>query len=97
MRSVVARTARVRDSFAARLLSAGYVLPESYTNFVLVPFASTAEAQAADVDLRRAGFLLRGMGGYGLGHCLRATVGAEDFMNDVAEILVTLKTTRARP
>ncbi len=87
MREAVARTAAIRRAFAARLEAAGFALPESHTNFVLIPFAGVAEAQAVDGELRRRGYLLRPMGGYGLGHCLRATVIAEGPMLEVAEII----------
>lgn len=88
MRETVARTAAIRRAFTARLEAAGFKPPESHTNFVLIPFAGMAEAQAVDRALRQRGYLLRGMAGYGLGHCLRATVIAEGPMLDVAEIII---------
>lgn len=91
MRGIAAQTAAIRDRFAARLGSAGYAIPPSHTNFVLIPFASIEAARAADVRLRAAGLLLRGMGGYGLPHCLRATVAAQGHMDRAAGILTTFR------
>ena len=91
MQDIVARTSAIRDGFARRLSAAGYEVPESHTNFVLIPFASVETARVADTRLRAQGFLLRGMAGYGLAHCLRATVVAEDAMNRVADLLISLK------
>ena len=66
---------------------AGFDLPESQTNFVLIPFTTPEVATAADTALRKAGILMRGMGGYGLGHCLRATIGPDEVMARAARIL----------
>jgi histidinol-phosphate aminotransferase/N-methylhydantoinase B len=87
MHQTVARTAAIRRAFVTRLEAAGLALPESHTNFVLIPFASTAEAREIDHCLRRHGYLLRPMAGYGLAHCLRATVIAEGPMMEVAGII----------
>jgi histidinol-phosphate aminotransferase len=80
-------TVALRDTFAAWVRALGLTVPESATNFVLVDFGSTEAAQAADRALRRAGILLRGMGGYGLPHCLRATVGGTADMDAVTAVL----------
>lgn len=90
-RMIVTRTAAVREDFAARLRAAGYAPPESHTNFVLIPFASADVAAAADRRLRAAGLLMRGMAGYGLAHCLRATVAAADHMARAAAILASFR------
>ncbi len=89
MHELVRRTATLRDQFWQRLCDAGYRCPRSYSNFVLIPFENRAAAEAADRALRAAGYILRQMGGYGLGHCLRATIIAE--MDPVAEILIRLQ------
>jgi len=89
MQDVVRKTAVIRDGFAARLRGAGYEVPESRTNFVLIPFASADSARAADARLRAEGFLLRRMGGYGLPQCLRATIAAAEVMDRVADILIS--------
>ena len=91
MHTTVWQTAAIRDAFAARLREAGYAIPESRTNFVLVPFADAETAREADRRLRAAGLILRGMGGYGLGHCLRATVVEPSFMTRASDIIVGMK------
>lgn len=91
MQQVVRDTSDIRKAFSAKLTGAGYPVPESHTNFVLIPFAGQAAAGRADAQLRKAGYLLRGMGGYGLGHCLRATIAARDVMDAVADKLISFK------
>lgn len=80
MRATVKETARIRQVFASGLRRLGLAVPESRTNFVLIGFTSATEAVAADAALRRKGLLLRGMAGYGLPQCLRATIGEEAVM-----------------
>ncbi len=87
MRALVARTAAIREVFRDRLFAAGFRIPESHTNFVLIPFADGEAVARADRRLRDAGYLVRGMAGYGLAHCLRATIGAQDAMTAVADLL----------
>ncbi len=74
MRDVVAKTATIRDRFAQDCRDLGLIVPDSHTNFVLIHFASTEQAQQADAALRAEKLLMRGMGGYGLSDCLRATI-----------------------
>lgn len=93
MQDVVARTAAIRDRFAAALRRVGYVVPESHTNFVLIRFGSEAAAQMADARLRAEGLLLRRMGGYGLADCLRATITAPEVMARVETVLTRLAET----
>ena len=53
----------------------------SQTNFLLVQFSAPGDATrvaAIDAALIERGIVLRPMGGYGLGHCLRITVGDPD-------------------
>ena len=87
MRHVVAETSRERDRLRASLLAAGFAPPRSYANFLLIPFGDPQACRAADRALRAEGYLLRGMGGYGLGHCLRVTVGPAEAMARVASLL----------
>jgi histidinol-phosphate aminotransferase len=47
------------------------------TNFVLVQFDSEDKANRVDKFLRSKGIIVRPMGGYGLKHCLRITIGTE--------------------
>ncbi|MBA1144055.1 aminotransferase class I/II-fold pyridoxal phosphate-dependent enzyme [Mesorhizobium sp. CCANP35] len=91
MRETVARTAAIRDRFAQDLRAAGYSVPESRTNFVLIRFGDAAAAVAADAALRSAGIIVRSLGGYGLTDCLRATVGPQDMMDRALHILTDLR------
>ena len=58
----------------------GFVVTPSVTNFILIHFPREAGRTAKDADafLKSKGIILRMVGGYGLGHCLRMTVGTED-------------------
>lgn len=87
MKETVAETARLRDSFAKDMHNLGLSVPPSYTNFVLLRFASAEQAAAADQELRDHGILMRGMAGYGLADCLRATIGNAEDMTLAASIL----------
>ncbi|SLN63425.1 Histidinol-phosphate aminotransferase 2 [Falsiruegeria litorea R37] len=87
MRDVVARTAEIRDRFADDCRAMGLHLPQSHTNFVLLRFASPEQAQAADQALRAENLLMRGMGGYGLSDCLRATICAPEVMDRARDVL----------
>ncbi|MDG4874440.1 histidinol-phosphate transaminase [Mesorhizobium sp. WSM4935] len=91
MRAAVARTSDIRDRFAQGLRTAGYEVPESRTNFVLVRFAEAAAAAAADNALRGAGIVVRGLAGYGLADCLRITIGPQDVMDRALRILTALR------
>jgi histidinol-phosphate aminotransferase/N-methylhydantoinase B len=91
MRSTVARTADIRDRFAQGLKAAGYEIPESRTNFVLVRFADAAAATAADGALRGADLIVRGMAGYGLTDCLRITIGPPDVMDRALRALTAMR------
>lgn len=90
LQRAVAETAARRADFAARLRVAGYNPVPSHTNFVLLPFADAEAARRADQTLRGAGFLLRGLAGYGLEACLRATVRDGASMARVAAMLEEL-------
>lgn len=87
MRAACATIADRRERFAARVRQRGLAVPVSRTNFALIRFPSPDEACAADARLRGEGYILRGMGGYGLADCLRATIGREDDMEIVVRIL----------
>jgi len=63
-----------RDWLAGALTAAGYRVHPSVGNFLLVEFT---DADAADVFLKSRGLIMRKMGGYGLPHCLRITIGSE--------------------
>ena len=87
MRDVVARTAAIRDRFSQECRELGLSVPESHTNFVLIRFASTTQAQRTDVALRAENLLMRGMGGYGLSDCLRTTICAPAVMDKARDVL----------
>ncbi|MBZ9676251.1 pyridoxal phosphate-dependent aminotransferase [Mesorhizobium sp. ES1-1] len=91
MRETVARTAQIRDRFAQDLRSAGYHVPQSRTNFVLIGFSSAEAAQTAGRTLREADIIVRGLGGYGLTDCLRATVGPQEIMDRALRILIDMR------
>lgn len=87
MKDVVKRTADLRDRLRIELNRAGFECPESHTNFVLIPFADVHAAQRADQRLREVRLLLRGMAGYDLPHCLRATIGSPEAMKNLVDVL----------
>ena len=82
MRHAVQQMGHIRDRFAVRLRRAG-----SHANFVLIAFADGAAADRVGRVRWSAGYLLRGMAGYDLSHCLWATTGCAADMDSVAEIL----------
>jgi histidinol-phosphate aminotransferase len=82
-----AHNAEYRAKLAAGLQAAGIKVWPSEGNFVLADFATVERAKAADAFLRRRGAITRPVGGYGLPHCLRITVGTAE---EVAIIIDTL-------
>ncbi len=87
MHTVCAETSARRDRFADRMRDLGLQVPQSHANFVLLKFASADAAARADRSLRAEGIVLRGMGGYGLPDCLRATIGSEADMERVIRLM----------
>ncbi len=87
MQETVRETAGIRDRFIERIRAIGLGVPESYTNFVILTFDSPEDAIAADEALRADEIAMRGMGGYGLAHCLRATIAGEAAMDRAAQSL----------
>jgi histidinol-phosphate aminotransferase len=63
-----------RDWLSAELTRLGYKVYPSVGNFLLVEFG---DADATDRFLKSRGLILRKMGPYGLGRCLRITIGTE--------------------
>jgi histidinol-phosphate aminotransferase len=61
-----------------QLSALGLDMTESHGNFVLARFASVEQAAAADYFLRSKGVITRTLKEYGLGECLRITVGLEE-------------------
>ena len=85
-------TAGLREGFRRRLLGAGFNVPESFTNFVLVGTTSAEEAQRIDAFLRSKGVFLRPQGGVGLPHCLRATISTGEDLDVAATLLESTMT-----
>lgn len=74
-----------------RLEGLGLTVHASVTNFLLMRFADTAEAQRADRFLRDRGIILRRVDEYGLSQCLRATIGLEDEMRALVDALAAFR------
>lgn len=87
MRQTCDLTAQLLEGFQQRVSSNGLICTNSRTNFVLIQFSSVEDAQSADRALREVGIVMRGMGGYGLPHCLRATIADEPIMQLAADTL----------
>lgn len=82
---VVARNAEERAWTRANLEARGLLVHPSQTNFLLVEFGPrTKEIEAA---LTERGVVLRPMGGYGLGECLRVTVGTRSENQRLLQVL----------
>jgi histidinol-phosphate aminotransferase len=64
-----------RARMTKMLHDAGLPVTPSETNFVLADLGTPARADAASNFLRERGIIVRRVGGYGLPHCLRITVG----------------------
>jgi histidinol-phosphate aminotransferase len=76
--AAVRHNARWLPWLRAELDRLGLEVPPSSGNFVLIRFRDAEQARRADAYLTAAGFVLRGMNGYGLPDCLRLSVGDED-------------------
>lgn len=76
-----------RDRMSAALRAAGIRVHPSEANFVLADFETPARAEAADAHLRGQGLIVRRVGGYGLPHCLRITVGLAEENTALIEAL----------
>jgi histidinol-phosphate aminotransferase len=78
---IIARNTEQRDFLADALRTRGLTVFPSQTNFLLVQFAEPGDnlrVAAIEAELCKIGVVLRPMVGYGLGHCLRITVGNAD-------------------
>ena len=87
MRNLVVRTAEIRDAFIADCRAMGLTVQDGHTNFALLQLADKDTATRIDAALRSENLLLRGMSGYGLGHCLRATICDRPIMDRVVDVL----------
>ena len=80
-----------RGWLTQKLIELGFTVVPSVTNFVLVPFASEASANAVDAFLQHHGVVVRHATDYGLPECLRITVGREDGMQAVVDTLAAYR------
>jgi histidinol-phosphate aminotransferase len=76
-----------RTWLTERLRGAGITVHPSVGNFILADFGTPPAAAAANNHLRAHGIIVRAVGGYGLPHCLRITIGTEDENRAVADAL----------
>jgi len=72
-----------------QLLELGLTVTDSVGNFLLVCFEDHPErtSDGANEALKAHGIIVRGMAGYGLPNCLRITIGLEQDMRDVVDVL----------
>jgi len=82
-----AHNARWRDWLTRSLSSNALYVPPSQGNFVLALFPAAAIADAAFEALRSRGLIVRQMGGYGIPQGLRISIGREEHMRGVVEVL----------
>jgi histidinol-phosphate aminotransferase len=82
-----AHNEQYRAVLSARLGNAGIKVWPSEGNFVLAEFTGPDQAGAANGFLRTRGLIVRMVGGYGLPHCLRITVGTAEEVGLVADAL----------
>lgn len=77
------------DWTSGALRDLGLEVTPSVGNFILIHFPSTAGKSAAEADdfLMRRGFVLRGVGAYGLPGALRMTIGSEEANRGVVAAL----------
>jgi len=80
------KTRAVKD-----LRQAGFHVPRSFTNFVLIGFENETHARQADDALRSQGIFLRGQAGVGLPHMLRMTIGPDDDVRAAVGDLINWK------
>ncbi len=83
----VAHNTEWRGKVTAGLEAAGIKVWPSEGNFLLADFGTAAKAKAADEALKQRGLIVRAMGGYGLGSCLRITIGTAEECTMVIEAL----------
>jgi len=72
-----------------QLIDLGLDVTDSVGNFILACFKSHPDrtADAAELALKKEGIIVRKMGGYGLPDCLRITIGLEEDMRAVVDVL----------
>lgn len=81
-------TAKWFDWTKKQLIDLGLEVPTQVGNFLLVRFPATGKtAEATDEFLKSRGLIVRRMVGYGLPDCLRITIGREDEMRSLVDVL----------
>lgn len=90
MKETCALTATARDTACNRLRAAGYRVPDSHTNFLLIDFETPERAISTDAHLQTQGIFLRRQAGAGLPHMLRLTIGVETHMDAALDALDAL-------
>lgn len=87
--ALAAHNAHWRDWLSARLQSNRLRVLPSQGNFILVLFPQTPGQTAADAnaELLAEGLVVREMGGYGIPHALRISIGSAEAMQAVADCL----------
>jgi len=85
--------ASTRGRFAQRVGELGFTAYPSEGNFVLVRFADAPgrDAASAYTHLKRHGILVRPIDAYGLGDCLRFTMGSDEEMQAVETALASFQ------
>jgi histidinol-phosphate aminotransferase len=78
LEKAVAHNARWLPWLRGQIQGLDLAVAPSAGNFVLIRFRDARAAAEADAALTAAGFVLRGMGAYGLADCLRLSVGDEE-------------------
>lgn len=81
--------ARLRDMLVEKLQSNWFKTRGSQGNFVLTEFGDEPGYTASDVfnELLEHGLVVREMGGYGLPHALRISIGREEDLNKLVQIV----------
>ena len=76
-----------RAWLAGELAAIGIASDPSHANFILARFGDADTAEAADAWLRKFGFIVRRVAGYGLPNALRITVGDETACRAIVKFL----------
>jgi hypothetical protein len=85
--AAVSEITRQRDYLSLEIRKLGLAVVPSQTNFILVDFVTPESAASAFEFLRQHALVVRPMGGYGLPHCLRITIGTAAQIKLTAETL----------
>lgn len=87
----VAENTRLRSWLRRELANLDVPSDPSFANFILAQFSDADEAVAADAFLKSQGLIVRMVGGYGLPHCLRITIGDEIGCQRIAQAIAAFK------